>query len=206
MLHKLNFHLDNYAGKSIVDLGDLHINNLNEKTISITCFERIYNGDFSGKFSQIGRNPINLAVIYEFEPGIYASNSFNFNHTIESFTGDKVYRGEFGKDGTPYHIDWGSSDIDLINSIYDKCISPYGVADNLEQIKEYFKDSINHPTNKVVISIVTILREDEKKHDGMGWRWHKWGEYIGTQNPQYEYLADEPEIESVMVFHAYMIK
>ena len=34
----------------------------------------------------------------------------------------------------------------------------------------------------------------------MGWRWHKWGPYIGTQDPQCEYLADEPEIKEVFVY------
>jgi hypothetical protein len=41
-----------------------------------------------------------------------------------------------------------------------------------------------------------------QSHEG-GWRWHKWGEYIGKYEPQYEYLYDEPEIEKVYVYHIY---
>jgi len=28
-----------------------------------------------------------------------------------------------------------------------------------------------------------------------GWRWCRWGEYIGTQEPKADYLYDEPFIE-----------
>ena len=35
---------------------------------------------------------------------------------------------------------------------------------------------------------------------GGGWRWHKWGEYIGKHNPQYEYLDHESGIDYVLVW------
>jgi hypothetical protein len=39
-----------------------------------------------------------------------------------------------------------------------------------------------------------------------GWRWHKWGKYIGDQNPMCEYIADEPEIDFVYVYNLYKVK
>jgi len=50
-----------------------------------------------------------------------------------------------------------------------------------------------------------VIRKDLEPTDG-GWRWHKWGEYIGTQNPQMEYIHDEPEIEKVYVYHIYELE
>ncbi len=78
---------------------------------------------------------------------------------------------------------------------------PYGVCDNWEQIFErvpelkYYKESKEN--------FVIFLCEHNKKNqpERGGWRWHKWGEYIGDQNPQCEYLHDEPEIERVYSFH-----
>lgn len=50
-----------------------------------------------------------------------------------------------------------------------------------------------------MLQVLTRLLKSEESSDG-GWRWHKWGEYIGTHKPQCEYLHDEPEIEEVWVF------
>jgi hypothetical protein len=36
-----------------------------------------------------------------------------------------------------------------------------------------------------------------------GWRYHKWGDYIGSQNPQSEYLYDDTHIDAVWTFHIY---
>ena len=78
---------------------------------------------------------------------------------------------------------------------------PYGVCDNWEQIFErepdikYYKDS----KEKFVIFLCKHTKSQQPQHGG--WRWHKWGEYIGDQNPQCEYLKDEPEIEYIYTYH-----
>ena len=81
--------------------------------------------------------------------------------------------------------------------------SLYGVADDIEQIKEYFKPAIDNPNVNFVISITEINKRFQPSSDG--WRWHKWGKYIGKQNPQCEYIHDEPEIEKVLVFQGYYL-
>lgn len=43
----------------------------------------------------------------------------------------------------------------------------------------------------------TWIRKSEEPESG-GWRWHKWGEYLGVHEPTTEYLYDEPEIEAVV--------
>lgn len=87
-------------------------------------------------------------------------------------------------------------------------ISQYGVADNLEQIKEYFKEAIDAVDRKFFITISPIFQDRENKGNGGGWRWHKWGPYIGKLNPQCEYLDDEDfgdAFECIFCFHLYEV-
>lgn len=77
---------------------------------------------------------------------------------------------------------------------------PYGVADSVQQILDA-NPELRDPDRKFLVT-VNRLRRSEQPEEG-GWRWHKWGEYIGTREPRCEYLYDEPEIEEVLVFHIY---
>lgn len=83
---------------------------------------------------------------------------------------------------------------------YPSGLEPYGVADNVEQIIAA-NPVLQDPDRKFVIT-VTRIKKSEQPLDG-GWRWHKWGRYIGTQEPTYEYLFDEPSIDEVLCFHIY---
>lgn len=69
--------------------------------------------------------------------------------------------------------------------------SVYGVADNIEQIKEYYKEAIDDPNNNYTIFISQVFQNKENAGKGGGWRWHKWGPYIGKLDSQCEYLDDE---------------
>ena len=79
----------------------------------------------------------------------------------------------------------------------------YGVCDHYTQILEQFPQLLTSPRRFVVS--VTPLEKSQQSPRG-GWRWHKWGPYIGTQTPTTEYLYDEPEIEKVYVFHVYELE
>lgn len=73
------------------------------------------------------------------------------------------------------------------------------VADNLDQIKELYKEQIKDPEKKFVICFKTMIKDEQPS--SWWWRWHKWWEYIWTQDPQHEYLYNEgPEITKVLVF------
>lgn len=78
----------------------------------------------------------------------------------------------------------------------------YGVSDSLEQVVERYPCLESDPRRLVVIG--SEIRRADQPADG-GWRWHKWGPYIGDREPRYEYLHDEPDIESVWVWHVYEI-
>lgn len=81
--------------------------------------------------------------------------------------------------------------------------SAYGVCDDYRQVLALFPE-LQSSERKFVMSI-TEIRKD-KEHSPGGWRWHKWGRYIGTQCPQAEYIADEPTIEKVYVYHVYELQ
>ncbi len=78
-----------------------------------------------------------------------------------------------------------------------------GVCDSLENFLEVHPQFATCEDN-VVVTLTPISKCDEPEE--YGWRWHKWGEYIGHQNPQREYLYDEPEIEQVYIFQVDMFK
>lgn len=76
--------------------------------------------------------------------------------------------------------------------------SVYGVADTVDQIQSYVSFLKSDP-RPFIVAMTPVYKSLEPKKDG--WRWHKWGRYIGTQNPQCEYIADEPEIDKVLCFN-----
>lgn len=127
------------------------------------------------------------------------SPSLNFNHNINysEVLPYKVYRikytGERKLEDTLSHI--------------------YGVADNLDQIDEYVNSKIKEAEKyyksnldeiNFVVTVTPILKSHEPE-DG-GWRWSKWGQYIGTRESEAEYLYDEPEIDSIFVFEVLVIE
>ena len=79
--------------------------------------------------------------------------------------------------------------------------SSYGVCDSPEQVIEKYGATLSDKWRRFVLLITPVLRGEQPASGG--WRWHKWGPYIGDQKPTCEYLHDEPEIELVYVFHIY---
>ena len=88
------------------------------------------------------------------------------------------------------------------SSLADKAC--YGVADSIAQIKEFYKEEIEDQGKKYFINITPVWQDKGNEDQGGGWRWHKWGPYIGKLNPQCEYLDDEDfgdDFEYILVFH-----
>lgn len=76
----------------------------------------------------------------------------------------------------------------------------YGVCDNASQVLlEYNKllcEGLISKNNNHIITLTPIF-----KNEHTGWRWHKWGKYIGVQERKHEYLIDEEDIEMVFVYN-----
>ena len=64
--------------------------------------------------------------------------------------------------------------------------------------KNYPKILIFYPNKNYVIGLSVVERKNQSS-DG-GWRWHKWGQYIGKYEPKCEYLYDEESIDYVYCF------
>lgn len=78
-------------------------------------------------------------------------------------------------------------------------VSAYGVCDSVTQLLTTLRPCLSDPLRMFVVAVVCVCR-DEQPANG-GWRWHKWGPYIGAQQPTMEYLADEPDIDKVWTYH-----
>ena len=82
-------------------------------------------------------------------------------------------------------------------------ISKYdGVCDNADQILSKYSDIVTSGL-LYCIFMTPVYRKDEPEE--YGWRWHKWGEYIGDHNIECEYLYDEVGIDMVYVFSVYEV-
>lgn len=77
---------------------------------------------------------------------------------------------------------------------------PYGVCDSAENLLEKCPELVASERQFVVV--LTPVRKADQEPRG-GWRWHKWGDYIGAQTPTTEYLFDEPVVEQVFCYHIY---
>jgi hypothetical protein len=77
----------------------------------------------------------------------------------------------------------------------------YGVCDSPEQFMLRHGKSLQENPRQFCVYFVKITKKDSPPEGG--WRWHKWGPYIGVQNPQCEYIYDEPVIEEVCTYHVY---
>jgi hypothetical protein len=90
-----------------------------------------------------------------------------------------------------------------MENFYQNTPNDYGVCDSPEQVLAKWPQLATDPRRFVVL-FGEIRKEDQPEQGG--WRWHKWGEYIGTKEPQYEYLADEEDIDSVLIFQIVQLK
>ena len=72
----------------------------------------------------------------------------------------------------------------------------YGVCDNVDQLLAACPE-LETSERQFIIFLTPIKRKVQGPKE---WRWHKWGEYIGTQKPQYEYLYDDTHIDEVFVY------
>lgn len=128
-------------------------------------------------------NPVMRAIIAitggsggltRIDRGIYDGAGFNFRHFLNQRQWEDFLDDEPGP-----------------------CPS-YGVADSIDQWRSLYEAKVEADAHEYCVGF-TEVRRAEQPLEG-GWRWHKWGEYVGTREPQCEYLHDEPEIESVVTF------
>ena len=146
--------------------------------------------DMVAAYEHLKKARTNRSTIKPTITGIYEDAGSNFEHEMEE-------RLNFD-DSYP-----------VLGQTYEFCgklvgsLSSYGVADNLEQILEQYAIDLENPNRKFCVAL-EVVKKDEQPEDG-GWRWHKWGPYIGNHKIQCEYLYDEVGIEQVLLYHIYEI-
>lgn len=79
----------------------------------------------------------------------------------------------------------------------------FGVCDSWQQVLERWPE-IETCDKNLIITVTELRREDQSPKGG--WRWHKWGEYIGEQGPLHEYLYDDTHIDVVYTFSLFEVK
>ncbi len=154
-------------------------------------------------FKGMDTKDLNGPVVFvnKIEDGVYETMTHSFEYIIRDHTDYQEIKGaSYGLFDESWNLIPRGGPLFGYKTIQ----IPYGVADNIEQIKEFFAKAIQNPNQKLVISYVVIDKKDEPKNGG--WRWHKWGEYIGKHEIQHEYLADEVGIEKVLCFHGHFIE
>lgn len=123
------------------------------------------------------------------------------------------------------------TDYTTVNPMGDKYLytaNLYGVADNATQVMRRLENSLksyffgnslddefylglslvklieNYPDYKLVLLMTPHV--NTKDCSWGGWRWHKWGEYIGVHEPQHEYLSYEKGIDYVLSYSLEIVK
>lgn len=129
---------------------------------------------------------------------------FNFNAAISSivkteYPFQQIHRDYFSRVRTDEEMQSAEyrQEREEYRALAESLPSDYGVCDYPQQLIEQFPILIADPRRFLVV--FTPIRKEDQSEEG-GWRWHKWGPYIGTQNAQMEYLADEVDIEEVYVY------
>ncbi len=105
---------------------------------------------------------------------------------------------------------------------------PYGVSDNASQVldnlyhalevyltkdstydffsrgKRLYRYLTEHPDAVYFIRFTPVFNH----HNGAigGWRWHKWGRYLGKHTPQCEHLDEEENIDYALIWRLYPLK
>lgn len=123
------------------------------------------------------------------------------------------------------------TDYETVNPMGNKylyIVNQYGVADNATQVMRRLEQSLKdylfgndleeefylgkslvkfmelYPEYKLVLLMTPYV--NTKDCSWGGWRWHKWGEYIGVHEPQHEYLSCEQGIDYVLSYDLEIVK
>lgn len=82
----------------------------------------------------------------------------------------------------------------------------YGVCDSPEQFLKKFSAELIGDPRELCVFFTHVKKDEMNRGRGGGWRWHKWGEYVGEGKPEMEYLDDETGFEGgVYVYHIHDI-
>jgi len=121
--------------------------------------------------------------------GMYLIEDFSFDFRISKTGGNLPIAADLD--------DWMGWPKDL-----GRGLSSGGVCDSPEQFMTAVGGALLDSPRKFCVSFTRIVKSEQDSSGG--WRWHKWGEYIGTKSPKHEYLYDEDDsITEVYCYQVY---
>jgi hypothetical protein len=109
--------------------------------------------------------------------GCYEIGAFDMDHVVEGATGRRPTFEECYADDLPVE-------------------ASFGVCDSPEQFFADVLPALKADARAFVIGFTHITKDVANAGNGGGWRWHKWGPYIGHGTPTCEYLDDEAEFDA----------
>lgn len=116
-----------------------------------------------------------------------------------------IYRGYWSGDKIK---DYCGLNIEEYNSfLYKNFPNPsfrenFGVADNIEQILEYYPELLKSK-DKFIVIFSDVYRKDQPEH--YGFRYEKFGNYIGIQDIKHEFMYDDKHIDKVIIYWIFKI-
>lgn len=131
-------------------------------------------------------------IVYEVEPGIYSSNyswELEFCENYRKFP----HSYQYGLSENGYKLDYRSKDL---HKYFHSSKITFGLADSLDQIKQFYSEQMNG--DDAILNIQIVNRCPGQS----GIRWHKWGEYIGDYKDKAtgEYYDEEFPLDSLYSF------
>jgi hypothetical protein len=131
------------------------------------------------------------------EIGFCFTHSLNFNYPIGELTHYKIKEQFYSFQPSTLEgmRSWNKN---------KKMRNNYGVCDDYKQVLKEYPELKKDKNRKFIVSMTPMFKDCQPKSGG--WRWHKWGKYIGKQKPTCEYLYDEKDIELVFVYHIYEVE
>lgn len=140
--------------------------------------------------------------------GIYLTH-LNGHHDIDGFTNhhEITYR----QSKTDLHCLGVSDNATQIKKLIERCLYEYQYGNSNtheyffdgEDLVDYMNEFKDQPLEFVIL-LTPIVNHHDPSNWG-GWRWHKWGEYIGQHTPACEYLDHEIGIDFVFVWELYPV-
>jgi hypothetical protein len=167
---------------------------------------RVYSDEALKSVKEIDPNYVRPHIVH-IVPGIYYGHLW-LNHDVENneWIPDRDDYLLFDNINGEVYTRWQFNKYRQSNEYIHDLPFPdgaYGVCDTIEQVVLKYQKCLELPDRHFIIMFHGILQRDQPE-DG-GWRWHKWGEYVGIQKPQCEYIYDEPLIDRVLIYHIYEI-
>lgn len=140
--------------------------------------------------------------------GIYLSH-LNGHYDIDQLTNH--HEITFRQSKTDLHCLGVSDNATQIKKHIERCLYEYQYGNSNtheyffdgEDLVDYINEFKDQPLEFVIL-LTPIVNHHDLDNWG-GWRWHKWGEYIGKHTPACEYLDHEKGIDFVFVWELYPV-